>query len=64
MKRWRVEYNGEGVVTRITPGSDALVGLEPWHVEVLGGDNRLYCDAIDELGALARFMEVWEKHNA
>ena len=63
MKRYCVEYNGKGVVTRISQGNGDLGGSESWCGEVREGANRVYCDAIAELGALARFMEAWEKYN-
>jgi hypothetical protein len=68
VKRWCVWYTQAGEVERIEPGLPTFVG-STWSPRIVvreERDNRFYrfyCDAIDELGALARFMEVWEKYN-
>ena len=64
MKRWAVWYTQEGEVTGIERGVATFVGSNWSQIEAREErDNRFYCDAIDELGALARFMEAWEKYN-
>jgi hypothetical protein len=63
MKRWLVRYTQAGEVLSIERGLTALVGAGQSQIESHDEqDNRFFCDAIDELGALARFMKAWGKH--
>jgi hypothetical protein len=62
MKRWCVEYNGKGEVEEIYQSQQSFLGN--LQSAIRPGPSHFYCDATDELGALARFMEAWEKHNA
>jgi hypothetical protein len=64
MKRWGVWYTQTGEVEGIALGIQKLVGTMQTPMRIHEKGARFYCDAIDELGALARFMEAWEKYNA
>ena len=64
MKRWNVQYGPDGEVWAVKRGLQQLVHASPSSRVVLHVQgNIFYCSAIDELGALARFMEAWEKYN-
>lgn len=57
MKRWGIKLNPEGGVEDIDP--DVLqnyVGAPS--TSIRRGLVWFYCDAVDELGALARYMEA------
>ena len=60
MKRWRVNYTPDGEVLGVTPGNLIFLGNTPTPINESGYDT-FYCDAIDELGALARFMGAWKE---
>ena len=60
MKRWCVRYTQTGEVEGIEQSDQDFLGARPTPINFNGP---FYCDAIDELGALARFMEAWEKYN-
>ena len=63
MKRWWVTYSDTGEVLRVREGLDRFVGRPQTTVRRPKPyiANPFYCDAIDELGALARFMEAWRQ---
>lgn len=50
---------------KIREGLDRFVGAPPSTVQNPKRHlaNPFYCDAIDELGALAVFLQAWEKTN-
>jgi hypothetical protein len=64
MKRWNVHYGPDGEVWKIYQGSQSFLGAPPSTLRYITDGNHFYCDAIDELGALARFVEAWEKRKA
>jgi hypothetical protein len=59
VKRWCVEYTPDGEVTKVYASAQTFLGDRP--TTMRRGDNQYYCDAIDELGAMARFIEAWRK---
>jgi hypothetical protein len=59
VKRWNVRYGPDGEVLEVRPGLQESVH-QPCHCAGVQS-NIFYCTAIDELGALARFMEVKEQ---
>jgi len=65
MKRWNVRYAPDGEVWAVRPGLQEFVNASPSNrIETQVQGNTFYCSAIDELGAMARFMEAWGKHKA
>ncbi len=62
MKRWNVRYGPDGEVWAVRPGLQEFVtASQSPQIETHVQGNIFYCSAIDELGALARFMEAWKK---
>lgn len=65
MKRWNVRYGPDGEVLEVRPGLQQFVtATQTPRIETRVQGNWFYCTAADELGALARFMEVKEQANA
>jgi hypothetical protein len=60
MKRWCIEYDAKGEVTDIFPNVQSFLG-EPQTSPIDLYKDSFYCDAIDELGAFAKFKEAWKK---
>ena len=63
MKRWRVEHTPKGMVLGVTMSAVQLyVGEPPTALSSSRSDvDRFYCDATDELGALAVFLQAWKE---
>jgi hypothetical protein len=61
MKRWKVEYTPKGVALGVTLALQQFVGEPPTAIRQMPDVDRFFCDATDELGALARFMEAWKE---
>ena len=62
MKRWRVEHTPKGMVLGVTMSAVQLyVGDPPTPIRQMPDVDRFYCDAVDELGALAAFLQAWEQ---
>lgn len=59
MKRWEVEYSAEGKVKRIEQSDQDFLGARP--TPIRRNTSYFYCDAVDELGAFAKFKEAWKK---
>ena len=60
MKRYCVEYNDEYEVEKIYQSRQTFLGRPS---SVFGSVTQsFFCDAIDELGAMARFIEAREKY--
>lgn len=59
MKRWCVEYTPDGEVTKVYASAQTFLGDRP--TVMARWDDQYFCDAIDELGAMARFIEAWRK---
>jgi len=59
MKRYCVEYNGKGEVVVIYQSRQRFLGN--LQSVIRRGHDYFYCDAVDELGAMARYMEARKK---
>jgi len=59
MKRWCVEYDAKGEVEKIYRGNQTFLGRMPSVVR--RGRDDFYCDAVDEIGAMARYIEARKK---
>lgn len=62
MKRWNVQYGPDGEVWKVRPAGRVTSCTSQSFItrpSVQGGV--FYCSAVDELGALARFVEAWRK---
>jgi len=65
MKRWNVQYGPDGEVWAVKRGLQEFVNTsQSTRIETDVQGNIFYCSAIDELGAMARFMEAWNKEQA
>ena len=62
MKRWRVSYGTNGEVFSVGLAFQQFLGAAPTPISKDRAD-RFFCNATDELGALARFMEAWKEQD-
>ena len=60
MKRWRVSYGPDGEVLSVGLALQHYVG-DPSSPISKDRADRFFCNAIDELGALARFLRAWKE---
>ena len=61
MKRWKVEHTPKGMVLGVTLALQQFVGDAPTAIRKMPDVDRFFCDATDELGALAVFMKAWKE---
>lgn len=61
MKRWNVRYGPDGEVWEVRPGfSEFISSPQSTLIKTQVQGATFHCSAIDELGAVARFMEAWK----
>lgn len=64
MKRWRVTHTHTGEVLEINLGLQQFVGTRYSALSKSRTDpNRHFVDAVDEIGALAAFLQAWKEQD-
>ena len=62
VKRWKVEHTPKGMALGVTLARQLFLGNPPTTISSSRPDiDWFFCDATDELSALARFMEAWKE---
>ena len=61
MKRWKVEHTPKGMVLGVTLPLQEFVGYPPTPIRPVSDIDWFFCDATDELGALALFLKAWKE---